>query len=274
MRQNIDNMLYQIGEVAKACGVTRRTILYYESRGLLIPSEINETSGYRYYSQLDVANLLLILELKNAGLSLDDIAEYISGKDVTEKQITQLEAQKKRLSNSIAELRSRQVKKGDYTVGWLELPQRLCFVRSFVCNGVEEAIYASYQTVGEAIRLGLRFSTSWNSFCEFPDDQYMKSALKLERFPMNVCITVDAETAPQGCVIYPAGQAIAVHHRGAYEELGAAYAALRHYVQTYNLTPSGPAQEVYMESTAEHRDRQDNYITKIILPVADRRKRQ
>ena len=42
--------LFQIGEVAKILGVTRKTILVYEDMGLLTPAVKDEESGYRYYS--------------------------------------------------------------------------------------------------------------------------------------------------------------------------------------------------------------------------------
>ena len=33
---------YTTGELAKLCGVTFRTVQYYDTRGILIPSEISE----------------------------------------------------------------------------------------------------------------------------------------------------------------------------------------------------------------------------------------
>jgi DNA-binding transcriptional MerR regulator len=261
--------LYKIGDVAVACGITRRAILHYESKGLVSPTEIHKASGYRYYSLEDVSNLLLILDLKASSLSLDDIAKYLNGKIAMENQIAKLKAQRDQIDHSIAALRSYQVKKDDYTVEWIDLPDRLCFVRSFVCKGVEEALTAGYETVDEAIRIGLRFSNSWSCFCEFPDNGYLNGVLNLNEFPMNACIPVEPESSTEGCVIYPAGQAIAVHHRGAYEDLGAAYLALRDYVQAHNLVPAKPVQEVYIEGPAKHKDMRDKYLTKVILPVED-----
>ena len=267
MKKNRNKYLYQIGEVADACGITRRAILHYESKGLISPTEVNEVSGYRYYSLQDVSNLLLVLRLKAVSLSLDDIAEYLSGKIVAENQIAKLKAQREQIDHSIAELRSYQVKKGDYTVEWINLPERLCFVRSFVCRGVEEAAAAGYETMDEAIRSGLHISKTWDCFCEFPDIGYINGTLNLNEFPMNACVTLEPETAPKDSVVYSKGPAIAVHHRGAYDEIGKAYLALRDYIKAYDLLPAGPTQEIYMEGRAEHNDIQDKYITKVIQPV-------
>ena len=42
--------LFSIGEVAKAVGVTRKTILGYESKGLINPDKKEGTTGNRYYT--------------------------------------------------------------------------------------------------------------------------------------------------------------------------------------------------------------------------------
>ena len=43
-----DGSLFQIGEVVKLLGVTRKALLVYEEKGLLTPAVKDEESGYRY----------------------------------------------------------------------------------------------------------------------------------------------------------------------------------------------------------------------------------
>ena len=45
-----DKTLFQIGEIAKILGVTRKTLLVFEDMGLLTPPFKDPESGYRYYS--------------------------------------------------------------------------------------------------------------------------------------------------------------------------------------------------------------------------------
>ena len=65
-------MRLKIGELAKATGLTIRTLRYYDAVGLLSPSERTEAE-HRLYSQADFARLLHIQSLKALGLSLTDI---------------------------------------------------------------------------------------------------------------------------------------------------------------------------------------------------------
>jgi len=62
----------KIGELAKAIGLTAKTIRFYEGEGL-IPEPPRTKSGYRTYADADVVRLEFILKAKRLGLSLDEI---------------------------------------------------------------------------------------------------------------------------------------------------------------------------------------------------------
>lgn len=66
----------RIGELAAAAKVTPRTVRHYEQLGLLRPHE-RASSGYRYYTEEGLARLRKINQLKDLGLSLDEIASVI-----------------------------------------------------------------------------------------------------------------------------------------------------------------------------------------------------
>jgi MerR family transcriptional regulator, copper efflux regulator len=66
----------RIGEFAKRAGVTPRTVRYYESLGLLGPSE-REGAGFRYYTEIELEKLQKINDLKELGLSLEEIATVV-----------------------------------------------------------------------------------------------------------------------------------------------------------------------------------------------------
>ena len=47
---------YTTGDVAKLCGVSVRTVQYYDNRGIVCPSELSE-GGRRLYSEGDIAKM-------------------------------------------------------------------------------------------------------------------------------------------------------------------------------------------------------------------------
>jgi DNA-binding transcriptional MerR regulator len=65
--------LLKIGEVARAAGLTVRTLHHYDEIGLLVPSGRSE-AGYRLYSDADVRRLYRILALRGMGFPLEEIA--------------------------------------------------------------------------------------------------------------------------------------------------------------------------------------------------------
>src|SRR5215468_6873526 len=66
----------RIGELTERAGVTQRTVRYYERIGLIPPGE-REGHGQHYYTEATVARLRKIDQLKQLGLSLNEIRDVI-----------------------------------------------------------------------------------------------------------------------------------------------------------------------------------------------------
>ncbi|MBE5804634.1 MAG: MerR family transcriptional regulator [Clostridiales bacterium] len=71
---------YTTGEIAKLCGVTVRTVQYYDTRELLSPSELTE-GGRRLYAEEDVKRLRVICFLRELGLSIPVISQLLKEDD-------------------------------------------------------------------------------------------------------------------------------------------------------------------------------------------------
>ena len=67
---------YSTGEIAKLCSVTVRTVQYYDTRGILIPSELSE-GGRRLYSEDDLKRMKIICFLRELDLPLGAIAQIL-----------------------------------------------------------------------------------------------------------------------------------------------------------------------------------------------------
>ena len=71
---------YTTGELAKQCGITVRTVQFYDQRGILVPSTLTE-GGRRLYSEEDLRKMKIICFLRDAGLSLDTIGRLLKEDD-------------------------------------------------------------------------------------------------------------------------------------------------------------------------------------------------
>ena len=82
---NCTKKLFQIAEAARACGLSRSTLLRMEEKGLVTPAYTAPDSGRRYYDNHNVARVLQIEKFKAMGLGVEAIAAYFAhGGDTTE----------------------------------------------------------------------------------------------------------------------------------------------------------------------------------------------
>lgn len=97
--------MYTVGRLAKKFGLSRSTLLYYDSLGLLIPSSRTE-GRYRLYSNEDAKRLEQICLYRKAGLPLEDIRRVL---DSPESSLAStLEKRLDELNEDIERLRQQQ----------------------------------------------------------------------------------------------------------------------------------------------------------------------
>ena len=107
---------YTTGELAKLCGVTVRTVQYYDTRGILIPSDLSE-GGRRLYSEDDLKQMKIICFLRELDLSIDAISQILK-EEHPEKVIELLiEQQESVLSEEISEKKEKLDKLRPVSIG-------------------------------------------------------------------------------------------------------------------------------------------------------------
>lgn len=75
---------FTIGEFAKLKNITSETLRYYDRIGLLKPIKTDEKTGYRYYSILQYERLSTILELRQLGMSIEEIIKYFDNRNLNQ----------------------------------------------------------------------------------------------------------------------------------------------------------------------------------------------
>lgn len=75
-RCDMIDMGYSIGQLAKRCRLSRSTLLYYSSIGLLVPGN-RTAAGYRVYSEDDRVKLERIIAFRSLGIDLKSIKELL-----------------------------------------------------------------------------------------------------------------------------------------------------------------------------------------------------
>ncbi len=103
-------MKYKVSELAEKAGVTKRTIHYYISKGLLLPPE--GTGINSLYNDKHLERILLIKKLQAEYMPLNKIREYI------------LENPKEKVRKSAKEVKAKVINK----------EEREVYIRENICD--------------------------------------------------------------------------------------------------------------------------------------------
>jgi DNA-binding transcriptional MerR regulator len=95
-----------VGRLARRFGLSRTALLYYDSIGLLRPSQ-RTRANYRLYSEKDVQRLEQICVYRDAGIPLGDIGRILAGAGRSQR-VAVLEKRLLELNADISVLRGQQ----------------------------------------------------------------------------------------------------------------------------------------------------------------------
>lgn len=100
------NKYMTTGEFARRMGVTKNTLFHYDNIGLFLP-EIVDTNDYRYYSiyQMEVFDTIIIL--KEMGMLLNEIKEFMDHRS-PESLMELFEKEDKKITEQIKRLKYQQ----------------------------------------------------------------------------------------------------------------------------------------------------------------------
>lgn len=125
---------YTTGEIAKLCNVTVRTVQYYDTRNILIPSELSE-GGRRLYSEEDLKRMKIICFLRELGISINSIEELLAEEEPGKVISVLIEQQEQLLKSELEERQTKLERLG-------QMRQELKSVENFSVESIGDIAYA------------------------------------------------------------------------------------------------------------------------------------
>ena len=254
-----DDSLFQIGEVTKILGVTRKALLVYENMGLLTPAVKDESSGFRYYSADNMTQIRSIRSLQALGLSLKEVAEYYYNTENMDRLLQRLYELREMLDRNIQMLQVRSAKHGDFTVHKTVLPRQVCFCRKYRCKDVAEAAIKLRDTYIAAARTG-KMSMAARMFTVRMTDNP-------DTLDLMCCIPVDESFDGVERMEFAETPGLCIYYRGPYEGTSEAMRALMKHINENGVETAGRLRSVYLEGPPSRGDNSADYITQIAVPI-------
>ncbi|MBR6729494.1 MAG: MerR family transcriptional regulator [Clostridia bacterium] len=248
--------LFSIGEIAKAIGITRKTILNYEIKGLIKPDKKDGITGNRYYTIDTFTQIRTIRVFQNFGLSLDEIREYFNDSSDLQPMIERLETMRDELNLTIEKLKERTHKQGNIIKEIVIEPQTI-YRRAYTSISITDKTNLLRDTALEAMRTHGTDITRRMYFTEYTAGAPQE---------VSYCVAIPAKSKGEYVSSIPELKAISFFHHGAYEDIPKALKRLIAYAQENSLKLSGVFRNIYLEGPPQHKDK-SKFITQIIAII-------
>ena len=270
--------MLSIGEFSNICKVSTKTLRYYAEIGLILPDEINNENGYRYYSIEQLETMLFIKRLKSYNFSLEEIKTILKSEELKEEKLysylikkqREIDKQTKELNNTLEQINNdiSNLKQGksimsymeELDVKFVEVPNmNLIYIRKMV---------QEYEFVEE---YGNCFGKIFNKIKDnkltitappmvlFHSSEYSPFGLDTEfAIPVKEYVTGSRDFNPGLC--------LKTIVKGSYSDLSSVYARQLEYAEKEGYKGKDALFEVYVTDPATVESESD-LITEVYYPI-------
>lgn len=246
--------MLSIGELSRATALTVKTLRHYHDRGLLVPTHVDPSSGYRYYGEGAIERAEIIKSLKQLAFSLDDIASILESCSEDADALHFLEEQRDAIQARLEHLHSisntldaviqtqkeiRTMTDSSFQIEDKQIDPVL--VATVRMRGRFEQSKDAFKRIGRAFGMGLAGKPGMLIY----DEEYKEDDADFEPFfPIK-----KAKDVGDGIEVrtLDAGRALCLVHEGPYDSISRAYKHLFAEIRKRGLTPVAPSREVYLK---------------------------
>lgn len=151
-------------QLAKACGISRATILRLEQDGFIFPSYIDNSSGKRFYSFCDAARVIQILTLRSFGLQKPIIHNFFDDQENYQVCLDVLQEQVEKLTRIIRVVKNWQNASDEAQISHKKIAAINCYRKELKTN--EPLLDFLIKTFEEVIALGYEINISRTPFLQ------------------------------------------------------------------------------------------------------------
>jgi len=266
---------YSIGEFSQVTGLSVKTLRFYHEKGLLVPSSVDETTGYRFYDTGKIEKARIIMRLRAMEFSLEDIAAVLGECSDEADILNYLERQKNVLQQRIQEDRDI-VRSLNEIITKEKAAQQLLDGGNFAVEEktFEPILIAGLRMKGKYADCGPAFARLGKAvgryICGKPLCLYYDGEYREDDADFEPCFPIRKEVAADSLSIrtLPGGHCLTLIHRGPYDQMGRSYAKILKAADERKRKVVLPTREVYVKGPGMiFKGNPKNYLTEIQLPI-------
>ena len=266
----------KIGEFSRLMQVTVKTLRHYEQKGLLLPDEVNEWTGYRYYSIDQMQKLQAIRDLQRLGFSLDEIKELFEDNS----HVPSIQQLTEKIKDTEAQLQ-QLIARRERLLDWRNARKEMKTMEKFSIQSLPEIIVAShrevipnyaalgflcYEKIGpEMQRLGCKCPPPGYCFTIEHNKEYKPTDIDIE-----YCEQVEEMGQDSDIIQFkrlPAiPKALCMKHIGPYERFYESYTEAFRYMEEQGHKIAGHPRTCYVDGAWNQED-PEKWLSIIQIPI-------
>lgn len=263
-------MKYSIGEFSRITSLSIKSLRLYHEKDILIPSEVDQFTGYRYYNERNIELARTIKILKEYDFSLAEIKEIINEFGNESEILDQLINKRNEIEKKIA--RYKEISLSIDFIIKIEKENKMKTENEFEIEEkeVETMLVAGYRMKGKYSEVGKGFGLLAKNLGREINGKamslYYDSEFKEDGADIEPCFPVRKGKDGEGISVreLKGGRCISLIHKGAYEFIGESYKKIFGYINEKSYKTLVPSREVYIKGPGMiFKGNPKNYLTEI-----------
>lgn len=266
----------KIGEFSKLMQTTVKTLRYYEQKGLLLPHEVDEWTGYRYYSIEQMQRLQNIRDMQRLGFSLEEIKDLLDD-DSSTPSIRQMDEKISETERLLRQLVARR----ERLLIWRDSRKQITTMEKFSIQSLPSIIVASHREVipnyaalgplcvekigPEMQRLGCKCPPPGYCFTVEHNKEYTPTDIDIE-----YCEQVEEMGTDSAIIQFKrlpeVPKALCVKHVGPYEQFYDSFAEAFRYIEEHGYKVIGQHRTCYIDGAWNQKD-PEKWLSVIQIPI-------
>ncbi|MBN1856577.1 MAG: MerR family transcriptional regulator [Dehalococcoidia bacterium] len=269
--------MLKIGEFSRLSQVPVSTLRYYDEIGLLKPVQVDDFTGYRYYTAEQFPKLSRITVLKDLGLSLTEIVQLTSNGTSTAvlrdalnrkqaESMRAIEIEKGRLQRLEAWLENlasgTTMEEYEVTIKKTDPQQLVCLRRVMPSYHSEGELWRELCTYLGTLK-GVQYAGPAMNICH--DSEYREKDVDIEvALPVAVAVPESGDIKVR--TLDGEEQVASVLHKGPFDSIIRAYQFIVGWIERNNYRMAGPDRVLYLNNPEEVAP--DEIVEELQIPIA------